>query len=67
MISQFFKEDNGNFSSIRLINLSIILTTCFVWIYSTLTKGEWLPSTELIALILGILGAKVWQKKLENE
>ena len=66
MISQFFKEDNGQFSSIRLINLLVIFTTCFVWIYSTLTKGEWQPSVELCGLIVALVGMKIYQKKFEE-
>ena len=66
MISQFFKEDNGNFSSIRLINLLVIFTTCFVWIYGTITKGEWQPSVELCGLIVALVGMKIYQKKFEE-
>ena len=66
MISQFFKEDNGNFSSIRLINLLVIFKTCFVWIYGTITKGEWQPSIELCGLIVALVGMKIYQKKFEE-
>ena len=66
MISQFFKEDNGQFSSIRLINLLVIFTTCFVWIYGTITKGEWQPSIELCGLIVALVGMKIYQKKFEE-
>ncbi len=66
MISQFFKEDNGNFSSIRLINLLVIFTTCFVWIFSVVTKGDWQPSVELCGLIVTLVGMKIYQKKFEE-
>lgn len=66
-LMQFFKESNGQNSSMRLFMLLVCFTTIFDWVFSLLTKGVWNPNPEVLMFILGVLGFKVWQKGTEKD
>lgn len=63
----FVKEDNGGLSSIRLLATMMSICMTIDWMYSVFTVGKWSPDLELIALVLGVITAKVVQKPFEEK
>lgn len=61
----FMKENNGQLSSIRLFSMVAVFCMATDWIHAVFTTGKWSPDIELIALVLGIISAKVVQKPFE--
>jgi hypothetical protein len=64
---EFFQEDNGNLSSVRLFNFAIIASAIIDWQRAVWTMGKWSPDIQVVALVFGILGLKVWQKGGEEK
>jgi len=65
--SKFLSEDNGNFSSMRLLVVVVILVVLFNWTYynvanNVLSSFSW----EDIFVVVGPLLAKAYQKGKEN-
>jgi len=66
-IMEIFQEDNGGFSSQRLVFLAGNLALWSVWTYISLKQGQMQPISPELLLGLGILQAgKVGQKAVEN-
>lgn len=66
-ILQFFKEGNGQFSSVRLALIVAVFVCLFVWSYLSLSTGQVQPFPVELAGFVGILGAtKVVQKFTEE-
>lgn len=62
-----FAESNGTPSSMRVMSAYIIVNTMVAWTYTIVQLGVWIdPSFNMIALIMGALGVKTWQKKYEG-
>ena len=68
-ISEFLKEDNGRFSSTRLFAFLITIATIVDWMHAVFhaPDGVWRPEYQTIAMVLGVLGFKVWQKSSEQK
>lgn len=62
---QFFTDDNGNLSMMRLKTLLLILAGIFIAIHETLACKA--VDDVLILELIGLgLGFKVWQKMIET-
>jgi hypothetical protein len=68
-INEFLKEDNGHYSSTRLFAFLITIATIVDWMHAVFhtTDGVWRPEYQTIAMVLGVLGFKVWQKNNEQK
>ena len=64
---EFFQEDNGGFSMMRLIPFVILCGMMIEWMHSVFTVGTWNPTTTEISLIALSLAGKVSQKVLEDK
>jgi hypothetical protein len=64
---EFFQEDNGNYSSMRLFTFIILCSAIIEWQKAIWAGGgTWHPDYAVIGLITGVLGVKVLQKRVEN-
>lgn len=59
---EFFQEANGALSSVRLFNFAIIASAIVDWQRAVWTVGKWSPDYQVVGLVFGVLGLKVWQK-----
>jgi len=75
-ITQFFKEDNGQFSGMRLSLFIIVVSACnmAVVIAGAVASGKTLDSASVISvaglittMLTSALGMKAWQKKNEQD
>lgn len=67
-ILEFLKEDNGSFSSTRLLTLLIVISAIIEWQHSIwMMSGIWTPSWETVGIITGVLGFKALQKGKEEK
>ncbi|MDN3515348.1 MAG: hypothetical protein NG747_13250 [Candidatus Brocadia sp.] len=64
---EFFQEDNGGFSAVRLYSFISVACMAIDWMHAVFTVGSWKPDISLIALVLGPLTAKVTQKRFEEK
>ena len=64
---EFFQEDNGGYSAMRLFSLVSILCMATDWMYTIFHGGHYSPDPSLVALVLGPITAKVVQKKFEEK
>ena len=66
-LNQFFQEDNGTYSSARLMAFTSVL--CFIsdWALHIYRNIDFTPSWSLIGLVLGVCGFKVVQKFAETK
>ncbi len=66
---EFLQEENGNFSSSRLVMYIIVIAGIVDWIHAVFTTadGVWRPEESTIMLILGAMGLKVGQKFAERK
>ncbi len=55
---EFLQEENGNFSSSRLVMYIIVIAGIVDWMHAvfTTTDGVWRPEESTIMLILGAMG-----------
>lgn len=65
-ILQFLQESNGQLSSIRLASLMVVATFIGDWWGQILRNQSFDPSFNVVLLVAGILGLKIWQKKFEQ-
>ncbi|HXH10801.1 MAG TPA: hypothetical protein VNP04_13695 [Alphaproteobacteria bacterium] len=66
-ISQFLKEDNGVWSSARLIAHARAMAELFVWVYVSIQHGQMVDIPASAQTSLGIaVGGKVLQKFTEK-
>lgn len=66
-IFELLQENNGNFSSARLITFMISGAVLFKYIWQVVHTGNANITGEEIALVLGSFGLKVGQKAIENK
>lgn len=65
-LAQFFKDDVGEFSSLRLLIFIITAVTLFNWTYGCIAEGRYVaPGMDLVGLIASLLGAKAAQSHVE--
>lgn len=62
-----FQEDNGGYSMLRVLIITWFLTQLVVWVIVAIHLKA-LPDLPplLVSLDSGMLAAKVWQKKIEQ-
>jgi hypothetical protein len=66
-IQEFLEEDNGKFSQQRLLNALIVLAFIVNWMVILFVfKQDYHPDYSIIALIMGLMGIKAYQKKNEQ-
>ncbi len=66
-MKQFFTEDNGNFSFMRLAVFIILVTVLFNWTWFNITHGTIISfDWEEMLLIIGPLFLKAYQKRKES-
>jgi len=63
---QFLKDGEGHYSSTRLFMLLVCISSIVDWMHAVFTVGVWSPEYQTIALIVGTLGLKVVQSKVEG-
>jgi hypothetical protein len=63
---QFFKEDNGQFSSARLLAFLSVLSFIIDWQKCIWCGIKFEPTMTTIAFVLGVVGFKTLQKFGEN-
>lgn len=70
-IFEFFQEDNGQLSSIRLFAFMLVLTGCFMLIFALAKSPTLVVDSSVIASALMLIGSgltgKVVQKKEETK
>ncbi len=65
-LSQFFRDDAGEFSCMRLVTALITLTVLGMWIWGCLKAGHYIPLGYAEAGIIGAAqGAKAAQARFE--
>ena len=62
---EILSETNGRLSSTRVFMLMVALTAIIDWQKAIWTIGVWNPNPEVLLFILGVLGLKVYQKRVE--
>lgn len=67
-LSQFFQEASGKPSSVRLVSAVLALVVVGTWAYVSIMKQE-LQALDFgqVAIGLGGLAGKVWQKGKESD
>ena len=67
-MGNFLSEDNGHFSSMRLIVMLIVVVVLFNWTWHNITTGT-LTSFDWqdLMVVIGPLIAKAWQKGKEGK
>ncbi len=66
-LSQFFKDETGQYSALRLAFLFIIFSVLSVWIWSCLQAGKMVPiETSVLYLVGAAFTGKVGQSFSEN-
>lgn len=63
---EFLSESNGTLSSTRLFMFLICLSIVVDYQHAVWTVGAWHPDWQVVGVLLGTLGFKVWQKKDED-
>jgi hypothetical protein len=66
-ITQFLKEDNGNYSSARLFAFLVVLAFCADYANHIWRFVQFDPSLTIVGVVLGAIGMKVAQKFGEQE
>lgn len=67
MISQFFKDDAGQLSSMRLMSLLTTITACFIAVWYTVTGAGYVAVSVVVSPMLTLaFGGKAVQKRTEN-
>jgi hypothetical protein len=61
-ILQFLQEDNGQFSSSRLLSFLIAIALIVDYMHSIFTIGVWHPDLNLVLILLTVVTGKVAQK-----
>ncbi len=64
---QFFQDDKGDFSSMRLIMIPWMMGVLITWMYCSFSTGTLQPLPESVITAIGIMVAgKAVQKKIER-
>lgn len=64
---EFLQEDNGGFSSARLITLLFACAILFKYVWQVVQTGNANFSMEEISMMLGSFGIKAGQKYVEDK
>lgn len=67
LLTQFFQENNGQFSSVRAQTWLVILCFCADWIVYIVRYQAFVPDISIVGIVLGVLGLKVTQKFAEDK
>lgn len=68
ILKEFFSDNNGRASSIRLLSAIVVIDMMFVWTILSLKECKLLEfGWDNAAILLSSLGIKTWQKKYEKE
>lgn len=66
-LTQFFKEDNGQYSSSRLLAFCSVCSFIIDWQFHLWKATEFNPSLTLVGFVLGVVGMKAIQKFAEEK
>lgn len=67
MAPGWFADDAGHPSSMRVMTAAVVLLVLLPWAYVTVATRTLQPlGPDLALLVVGALGAKAWQKKVEG-
>lgn len=67
-LTRTLSESDGNPSTMRLATLLIVAASMAAWTFTSIKSGVLQPlSSEQVALVLGALAAKGWQRKNESD
>jgi uncharacterized lipoprotein len=64
-LKQFLQEDNGRYSSARLLALLSVLSFITDWVKHIVVGVDFNPSWTIVGFVLGVVGIKVVQKFAE--
>jgi hypothetical protein len=66
-LSEFFQEDNGNLSSMRLLTAFIVVAVIGTWaVVSLRTNAVASLDWQAVGAVIGAMAAKAWQKEKEH-
>lgn len=66
--SDFFRDDKGNFSAMRLMFIVISLIVFSVWAGISIAANQLVPIPEgILWFLCALFGVKVAQKQIENK
>jgi len=65
-IFEFFEDDSGRFSQVRLIGFLISSGFMADWMAHVARNIDFDPAWTTVSLVGTIIGVKVWQKRSEN-
>jgi hypothetical protein len=66
VLKSFFCDHDGCPSMMRLAAFLIVSNIMLCWTYVTIRNGRWVPmGPDTIGMIVTVLGAKAWQKRIE--
>jgi len=65
-VLEFFKDNTGQFSSMRLMNLSVLFMFLSDYGLHIVRGVEFSPDFAIVGIIVGILGLKQIQNKTEK-
>ena len=63
ILAQFFKDDAGEFSCMRLMAFVVVLVVLIVWIWGNLKAGQYVPLGNAEA---GLIGSAVLGKAAQG-
>lgn len=67
-IAATFSDNFGNLSSLRVVMAGTIVIVLGTWSYVSMATLQVQPiGTDLLGVISAILGAKIWQKSIEQQ
>lgn len=67
LLTQFFQENNRQFSSVRAQTWLVILCFCADWIVHIVRYQAFVTDISIVGIVLVVLGLKVTQKFAEDK
>ena len=65
-MAQFFQNDAGEWSGMRLMGILLVITVCGVWTWANLCSDTYIPLGSSEAALLGTaIGGKALQSRFE--
>ena len=63
----YLNDPAGQPSAMRLLTAVVVLALLGTWSVTVIRAGQWIPlDSGTVALILGCLGIKAWQRRSER-